>query len=249
VYNYAIPNKRGEFTREAIRDLLACLTYARETNILYCGISKAVQLRVYSGVLDWYISKYINKNWDIDGYVATDGQAMSLLLAAPDFVLGNLNSVLSTCFVRRTFTTRANLNTHVPAAGVQKYLDNFQRDHDTWDITPYRKLCDIFIVYMFFIGYSKNPQQLLPRYEFFHYPELGPPAEIGQRLLAAIRRCSLTADLDHSFLSDTPICYLLPSVTYHAHELSKSVGKYIDSATGQAIMARYAKLALKALKR
>ena len=36
-----------------------------------------------------------------------------------------------------------------------------------------------------------------------------------------------------------PVTYLIPSVTQHAHNLSKDVGAYIDTATGQWIMARY----------
>jgi hypothetical protein len=60
--NFIIENKRGDFTREAIRDFLACLSYAREVGIVYCGVSKNVQLKVYSAIMDWYIARYINKD-------------------------------------------------------------------------------------------------------------------------------------------------------------------------------------------
>jgi hypothetical protein len=49
-------------------------------------------------------------------------------------------------------------------------------------------------------------------------------------------------DKDHSFMSDQPIVYLMPSVTQQAHHLSKDVGRHIDSMTGQWIMARYRQL-------
>jgi hypothetical protein len=95
---------------------------------------------------------------------------------------------------------------------------------------------------MFFIGHSKSPQQQLPRYEFFFHDSLGSQQEVAQRVLKALRYCGLTRDEDHSFMADKPIAYLLPSVTQHAHLLSKDVGKYIDSATGQRIMARHRSL-------
>ena len=34
--NFFIENKRGEFTREAIRELLNCLVYAERMGFLYC---------------------------------------------------------------------------------------------------------------------------------------------------------------------------------------------------------------------
>jgi hypothetical protein len=40
--NFAIPNKRGDFTREAIREMLDCLSYAKLLNVIYCGVSKNV---------------------------------------------------------------------------------------------------------------------------------------------------------------------------------------------------------------
>src|SRR5690606_28651814 len=88
--NFVIANRRGEFTREAIREMLDCLCYAEKMNLVYCGISKAVQLKMYSAVVDWYIAKNIDSNWDVGGYTLNDGQAMSTLLASPSFVADNL---------------------------------------------------------------------------------------------------------------------------------------------------------------
>ena len=60
--NFVIENKRGEFTREAIREFLACLTYAKQFPFIYCGVSKNVQLKVYSSVLDWFIARSIDRD-------------------------------------------------------------------------------------------------------------------------------------------------------------------------------------------
>lgn len=92
---------------------------------------------------------------------------------------------------------------------------------------------------MFFLGHSKSPQQQLPRYEFFHFGELGNPTQVAQAVLSAVRFCGLMNDNDHSYMAAEPVTYLIPSVTHHAHNLSKDVGKAIDRQTGQWIMGRY----------
>jgi len=237
--NFVLESKRGDFTREAIRELLSCLNYVSEVGTVYCGVSKNVQLKVYSAIVDWYIERYIDTSWTIGNYTLNDGQAMSLLLSAPSFVESDLQQVISTCLIRRSFTTRANLNTRANLTDLDAYFDNYQSQHQDFDIAPYRRLCHLAHVYMFFIGHSKSPQQQLPRYEFFHGPKFESPFEIAQAILTAVRTCGLMNDNDHSFMSDKPITYLIPSVTQQAHLLSKDVGKYIDTATGQRIMARY----------
>ncbi|MDQ3903554.1 MAG: hypothetical protein M3247_07940 [Thermoproteota archaeon] len=245
VDNFVIESKRGEFTREAIRELLGCLSYAKEVGIIYCGVSKNVQLKVYSSVIDWFIAKHLDKNWEVGNYTLNDGQAMSLLLSSPDFIEDNLQQALATCLIRRSFTTRANLNTRTNLADLDSYFDSYQNQHQEVDITSYRRLCDLAHVYMFFVGHSKSPQQQLPRYEFFYSDAHGLPESVAQKTLLALRHCGLTSDHDHSFMADKPVTYMLPAVTQQAHLLSKDVGKYIDRATGQWIMARYQSLLTK----
>ncbi len=235
--NYVIDSRRGEFTREALRSLLSCLLEARTLGIIYCGVSKNVQLKVYSAVVDWYIETHIQSDWGIGNYTLNDGQAMSLLLSTPAFVADNLQQVLATCLIRRPFTTRAMLNNKTDLDKIDEYFDHFQAQNPDMDITPYRSLCGIAHLYMFFMGHSKSPQQQLPRYEFFHSE--GDPLEIAAKLLTALSYCGLTNDDDHSFMADKKVTYLIPSITQQAHTLSKDVGQHIDSATGQWIMARF----------
>ena len=240
--NFVIDNRRGEFTREAIREMLDCLSYASQVGTIYCGVTKSVQLKVYSAVLDWFIARQIDPSWQVGGYALNDGQAMSLLLSSPAFVEGNLAQLIATCLIRRSFLTRANLNTRIRAGGLQDYFRRIQEEHQDVDITPYCRLCEVANVYMFFLGHSKSPQQQLPRYEFFFHRDVGLPLEVARAILGAVRSCSLIPDKDHSFMSDQPVTYLMPSVTQQAHELSKNVGKHIDSVTKQWIMARYRRL-------
>ncbi len=240
--NFVIENRRGDFTREAIRQLLLALVYAKDTSLIYCGVSKNVQLKIYSSVLDWYIARNIDKTWEFGSYTFNDGEAMSLLLSCGEFVGSNLNNVIATCLIRRSFTTRANLNTRANVANLAPYFALFQSQHEAIDTTPFRKLCDIGHVAMFFMGHSKNPQQRLPRYEFFIHDGLAPLAMVPHRILGALQSCGIMNDNDNSFMADKQVTYLLPSVTQHAHLLSKDVGKHIDRATGQYIMSRYKKL-------
>ncbi len=237
--NFVIENRRGEFIRGAIIEMLDCLTYAKSSRTVYCGVAKNVRLKVYSAVVDWYIERNIDRDWGIGNYTLNDGQAMSLLLASPSFIGNNLEQVISTCLIRRSFTTRAALNTKINLDNLESHIDDFQKRHEDMPLDPYRELCKIAHVYMFFIGHSKTPQQQLPRYEFFCSDYLGPILTATQKILSALQYCSLMSDEDHSFMSDKPITYLIPAVTQQAHILSKDVGKHIDSITGQRIMARY----------
>ncbi|NJN94195.1 MAG: hypothetical protein HC875_08930 [Anaerolineales bacterium] len=237
--NFVKDNRRGEFTRQAIVEMSDCLGYAKRSRIVYCGVAKNVQLKVYSAIVDWYIERNIDKDWGIANYTLNDGQAMSLLLASPSFLGDNLSQVVSTCLIRRSFTTRANLNTRIDLDDLDAYIDGYQKEYTDLNLDPYRELCKMAHVYMFFIGHSKSPQQQLPRYEFFCSDYLGPVLTATQKILSALQLCTLMSDEDHSFMADKPVTYLIPAVTQQAHLLSKDVGKYIDTATGQWIMARY----------
>lgn len=238
LYNYQFKNKRGEFTREAIRELLSCLSYAKDTNVVYCGVTKQVKLNIFSAVVDWYIAERIDPNWKFGNYTLSDVQAMSLLLASPSFVEGNLKRSVTTCLIRRSFTTRARFNDNVDTENLDKFWSN-QEKHQELDITPYQKLCDLAHIYMFFIGHSQNPQQQLPRYEFFHADDLGEPQEIVQKILSSLQTCSFMLDRDHSFMAVEPVRYLIPTVTQQAHHLSKQAGEQIASEIGQKITARF----------
>lgn len=244
LHNFLIENKRGEFTREAIRELLLCLRYAEDTGVVYCGVTKQVKLNVYSAVVDWFIAERIDSSWKFGNYALSDGQAMSLLLAFPEFVEGNLERTVATCLIRRSFTTRANLNVNADIDNLDDYFQAYQEKHQEVDINPYQQLCKLAHVYMFFVGHSKNPQQQLPRYEFFCADNLGEleetiHKEIVQKILSSLQICGFTIDRDHSFMAVEPLRYLIPTVTQQAHHLSKQSGEQLASEIGQKITARF----------
>ena len=236
-----VENKRGDFTREAIRELLDCLSWAERSGVVYCGVTKQVQLNVYSAVVDWFIAKKIDPNWEFGNYTLSDGQAMSLLLACPSFVESNLNQTVTTCLIRRSFTTRATLNDRANLDDLDNYFHDYQEKHQEVDITPYQKLCELAHVYMFYAGHSQNPQQQLPRYEFFYSDSLGKPKEIAQKILLSLKTCGFMIDRDHSFMAVEPVRYLIPTVTQQAHHLSKQAGEQLASEIGQKITARFVK--------
>lgn len=239
--NFVIDNRRGDFTREAIHELLDCFTSAKDNRIIYCGVAKSVQLKVYSAAVDWYISKYIDEKWEAGNYTLNDGQAMTLLLSSPSYIQNNLQGTVFTCMIKRSFTTRAKLNTKANLHDLNSYFSRYEEDYD-FNINPFKQLCSIGHLYMFFMGHSKSPEQRLPRYDFFYHNSLGSPESIVRKILSSLQYSTLDLDEDHSFMSDEPITFLIPSVTLQAHNYSKDVGECITEQTEDRIMARYQSL-------
>ena len=239
--NFAIPNRRGDFVREAVRRLVDCLLVAKEYGVVYAGVVKRVNLRVFSAPLEWFIQRHVDATWEVGAFQLTDGEAMSFLLPSPDFKADGLDRVVGSCLIRRSFTTRATLNVKVAPGDLPRRLADFQRDHQDFDLKPYERLCDLGQFWMCFLGHSPAPQQRLPRYEFFAAPMLD-AAQVPRRILGGLRRCSLAVDTDHSFMTPgdaEETHYLIPQVTQEAHRLSKQVGRHIDSLTGRYIMSRF----------
>ncbi|MDJ1179856.1 hypothetical protein PJF56_13365 [Roseofilum sp. BLCC_M91] len=244
--NYIIDNRRGEFTRKAIKELLKCVNSARDFNRIYCGVSKNVRLKIYSSVLDWYIAKHIDTNWETGNYSLTDGQAMTLLLSSPDCFDNGLKKAICTCLIRRSFTTRATLNEKANLKALdESYFNRYRQRIDDEksgiDIAPYKDLCEKFHTYTFFIGHSKSPNKLLPRYEFFSANNKDIEM-IAAQILTAIKYCSFAVDEDHSFMSDEAITYLIPSVTQQSHTYSKDVGKWLTQNVKHQLLSKYQSL-------
>jgi hypothetical protein len=240
--NFLIDNRRGEFTRKAISELLKCLNSAKDFNRIYCGVSKNVRLKVYSAILDWYIAKKIDGNWETGNYTLTDGQAMTLLLSSPEIFENKLNKTIGTCLIRRSFTTRATLNEKANLNNLEPFFERYRKkieeEKSGIDIAPYQQLCKIFHTYMFFVGHSKTPTQLLPRYEFFS-ANSDSIEMISAKILTAIKYCGFEVDRDHSFMSDEDITYLIPSVTQRSHIFSKDVGKWLTQNVKQQLLSKY----------
>ena len=131
---------------------------------------------------------------------------------------------------------KANLKNLEPF--FDRYIKWIKEEGSRIDIAPYQQLCKIFHTYMFFIGHSKTPSKLLPRYEFFS--ENNDSIEtISAKILTAIKYCSFEVDEDHSFMSDEAITYLIPSVTQQSHIYSKDVGKWLTQNVKQQLLSKY----------
>jgi len=264
--NCFIDNRRGEFTREAISRLRACLNSSRDFDRIYCGVAKNVRLKVYSALVDWYVSRFIDQTWNVGGYTMTDGQSMTLLLSSPDLQQDNWNTVYSTCLIRRSFTTRATLNTKTDLDNINVYFQNllkrlteqsdslsnesyFQRKDPNFYksiIKLYQNVCESFHTYIFFLSHSQQPNHLLPRYEFLDISSDKSPKDpetVVRQIWTAIKLCGFHVDSDHSFMSADPIKYMIPAITQQAHNYSKDVGKSITDVTvKQRLWNRYNEL-------
>lgn len=239
--NYVRDDRRGEFVREAVRELLNCFSYVRNLGVrtTYCGVAKSVQMKVFSAALDWFIADRIDKEWDAFGYNLNDGMAMSILLSHPSFKADS-GGVVGTCLLSRSFVARANLNRKMRRGeSLDDYFGRFENENPGFDTAPFRGLCDIGRLHMFYMGHSASPQQRLPRYEFFHHDGMPDPVKTAESVFAALRACGLDIDREHSHMSKDEIAYLLPGPVLEAHNLSKQVGKHIDQQTGAKIMARF----------
>ena len=253
--NYVREDRWGNFFREAINGLFACLNCAKNLNTVYCGVAKSVRMKAFSAVLDWFIADRIDKKWSTIEYNLNDGMAMTALLSHPSFRMDE-NFAIGTCLIRRTFYARAGLNREVPdKTHAEEYFKNWEKRlqeqmakknrKDMVNLDRFRKLCgvgedeDIGRLYMFYLGHSKSPQQRLPRYEFFHHDRMENPAKVADYIFSALRFGGLDIDTDHSYMSREDIEYLVPAAKLHAHYLSKNVGKLIDQQTRAEIMKRF----------
>lgn len=237
--NYVRDDRRGEFVHRAIGGFFGCLSHAQTlaSAPLYCGVAKSVQLRVFSALTDWFIGDSIDGNWDFNGASLNDGAAMNILLSHPSYHHEN-KSAVGTCLIRRDFFTRANLNRKIPQdKTLDEYLLRIEKESGV-DMNIFKSLCNIGHVQMFFLGHSASPQQIIPRYEFFHHPGMGNPVDCAKSVYAAVRHGGLSVDNDHSHMSEEPIEYIIPTPTFNSHQISKDVGGYIDRETGAKIMSR-----------
>src|SRR5579884_3693641 len=84
--NCTLQNRHGQLTREAIYRMVTTARTARELKILFCGVAKQVQLKVYSAVINWYITKQMNKpRWNLTNQVLSDTELIRNILCDQSF--------------------------------------------------------------------------------------------------------------------------------------------------------------------
>lgn len=227
--NCKLQNRHGELTREATYRMTTALRKAKELGIIYCGVAKYTNLKVYSTIIDWYIRKKMNEeNWNITRHVLSDSEVIRRILYNENFNGSTFNEVFVTCPVIRSYFTTSNLNRRTNKQ-VENDLSSLENIYHSRTLTA-RNIVDEALKYavvMFFAGHSKTPEVYFPRYEFVYY---GNDAKLNiTKILSALRLASFEVDEDHLWGREEPLRTLIPTPTLIAHDLSKKMGEELAS--------------------
>lgn len=194
--HYTRPDRYGEMVREGIRHertILEKSIAGGERAPLFAGAVKATQLRIFSRVLNWYISrdsgrrfggKPIEPNWDVSRAAGiADNTAMTALFAALPRPPEGRHYV--SCVLLRQFPALTEFYNVTRAPG-ETWLDWFQkrkrddltvaerdggtpRYHLTTDLSDddFVFMCERADYVSFYIGHTgAEPPPTIPRYEF-----------------------------------------------------------------------------------
>lgn len=242
--NCKIENRHGQLTREAIFRMTTAFRTAKDLKILYCGVAKQVQLRIYSFIIDWYIKKIMGKaNWNPTGQILSDSEIIRNIIYKSDFDGKNFNGIYVTCPILRRFETASNLNRRTRRQ-VMNDLDSLSRVFHSRDITA-RDIADEALkigVVMFFAGHTKTDELYIPRYEFavsLDRCQSENKKNIITKILSALRLASFDVDEDHLWGLEEPIMTLVPTPILIAHDLSKKWGEELASSFSQRVTAEF----------
>jgi hypothetical protein len=241
--NCKIENRHGQLTREAIYRMTSSIENANRLKILYCGVAKQVELKVYSTLISWYITKIMAKeSWNPTGQIISDSEMMRNLLFLPEFAATTFGKLLITCPIKRRFETASNLNRRTRKQ-VQNDLDSLDRVYHGRDITA-RDIVNEALkvsVVMFFAGHSRTDELYIPRYEFVPPPDFfgAGSQNIVYKVLSALRLATFDIDEDHLWGLEEPIRTLIPMPILIAHDLSKKMGEELASNFIQRTTAEF----------
>jgi len=223
--NCRLLNRHGKLLRESIWRMNNTLKRAKELGIIFCGMAKNVQLKVYSIVIDWYIREIMkDSKWNITGHVLSDPYLMRYLLYNPNFDGSLFKEMYTTCLIIRDYYTTSNLNARSEKQVVNDLasLEKVQSHRGTTARQIIEEALN-YSVAMFFSGHTKTDEFFIPRYEFVYYGEdLNKTKENLIKILSALRLASFTLDQDHLRTLEEPIIVPIPVML--AHDLSKRMG-------------------------
>lgn len=241
-----IENRHGQLTREAIFRMTTAFRTAKDLRILYCGVAKQVQLRIYSFVIDWYIKKIMGKaNWNPTGQILSDSEIIRNLIYKSDFDGKNFNGIYITCPILRRFETASNLNRRTRKQ-VMNDLDSLSGVFHSRDITA-RDIADEALkigVVMFFAGHTRTDELYIPRYEYavsLDRCQSENKKNTITKILSALRLASFDVDEDHLWGLEEPMMTLVPTPILIAHDLSKKWGEELASSFSQRVTAEFIK--------
>ena len=244
--NCRIDNRHGQLTREAIYRMATTCRTAEELKILFCGVSKQVELKVYSTLITWYVTKVMGKtNWNPTDKVLNDSEMMRYFIFHPDFQATTFDKIYITCQILRRFETTSNLNRRTRKQVVND-LNSLTRVYHSRDITAKDIVEEALKVsaVMFFGGHSRNEELYIPRYEFAQMTQKVDNSNYKQwayKVLSALRLASFDVDEDHLWGLEEPIKTLIPTPILVAHDISKKLGEELASNFAQRATAEFRK--------
>lgn len=239
--NCKLQNRHGELTREATYRMTTALGRARELGIIYCGVAKYTNLKVYSTIIDWYIRERMGEDsWNITRHVLSDSEVMRRVLYNENFD-STFGEIFISCPIIRSYFTTSNLNRR-STKQVENDLASLENVYHSRDLSA-RKIVDEALkssVVMFFAGHSKTPEVYFPRYEFVYTVE-----DIKtqmMKIMSALRLASFDVDEDHLWGREEPLRTLVPMPTLIAHDLSKKMGEELASDWAAKTNAEFVKM-------
>lgn len=232
--NCTLTNRHGSLTREAMYRMATTCRTANELKILFAGVAKQVELRVYSTIINWYIIRqmgYDRKKWNPTGHIVSDTEMIRHMLYLPEFSASLFNKVLITCPIKRRFHTASNLN---------RLTNIFHtRDLSAREIVNEALKVDVM---MFFAGHSTTDEMYFPRYEFLiNQNNTKDLYKTIHKILSALRLASFDIDEDHLRGLEEPIKTLVPAPLLVAHDISKKMGEELSANFAQRTIQEFIK--------
>jgi len=244
--NCTLTNRHGSLTREAMYRMATTCRTANELKILFAGVAKQVELKVYSTIINWYIIRqmgYDRKKWNPTGHIVSDSEMIRHMLYLPEFNATLFNKVLITCPIKRRFHTVSNLNRRTKKQ-VENDLNRLTNIYHTRDLSA-REIINEALkidVMMFFVGHSTSDEMYFPRYEFlvnsYNTKDL---YKTIHKILSALRLASFDIDEDHLRGLEEPIKTLVPAPLLVAHDISKKMGEELSANFAQKTIQEFIK--------
>ncbi|MCY3682840.1 MAG: hypothetical protein OXH16_15675 [Gemmatimonadetes bacterium] len=266
--HYCNQSSYGGVVREGIALSYNILRSVMDSeNRIYAGAVKMTQLRTFSRILNWYIKRHIDPNWDLSKVsLVTDSVAVTRLLTSlPE--IGE-REYYRTCAIVRPFSA---LDSSLRFMRIESegWLDYFTRKQEdqyreyqavggtpSWLIgqdledDPYVRMCMEADYAVFYFGKpGGEPQISFPRFEFLDALRRLTPDVREQRIRRSVERIitgvhlsKWSLDREHNFMTQRKLHRLVPYVVYEAHEKCKSLGHKLESELRQSIAMRLSQL-------
>lgn len=266
--HYCNQSSYGGVVREGIALSYNILRSVMDSeNRIYAGAVKTTQLRTFSRILNWYIKRHIDTNWDLSKVsFVTDSVAVTRLLTSLPKV--GEKEYYRTCVIVRPFSaldSSLRFMTIEPDGWLdyfQKKQDDHYRAYKEFNGTPswlvgqdleddaYVRMCMEADYAVFYFGRpGGEPQISFPRFEFLDaLRRLGADAREQrvrrsvERIITGVHLSKWTLDREHNFMTQRKMHRMVPFVVYEAHEKCKSLGHKLESELRQAIAMRLSQL-------